>query len=125
MSNDWISLTVFVKSSILDVWSSMVWLSSEFVSDYPVYFLSNVFYFLYHNFDILLSCSTFSIGIKYAKVTLIHEKDDKTDKEKYGPINILPNLNKVYERLMYTQIYPYFHTTFSKFQCGFGKGFNA
>ena len=26
---------------------------------------------------------------------------------------------------MYNQIYPYFHTIFSKFQCGFRNGFNA
>ena len=26
---------------------------------------------------------------------------------------------------MYNQIYPYFQTIFSKFQCGFRKGFNA
>ena len=26
---------------------------------------------------------------------------------------------------MYSQIYPYFDTLFSKFQCGFRKGFNA
>ena len=26
---------------------------------------------------------------------------------------------------MYNQIYPYFDTLFSKFQCGFRKGFNA
>ena len=29
------------------------------------------------------------------------------------------------ERLMYNQIYPYFLTILSKFQCGFSKGFNA
>ena len=37
----------------------------------------------------------------------------------------MPNLSKVYERLMYNQIYPYFDALFSKFQCGFRKGFNA
>ena len=37
----------------------------------------------------------------------------------------MPNLSKVYDRLMYNQIYPYFDTLFSKFQCGFRKGFNA
>ena len=58
-------------------------------------------------------------------VILIHKKDDKTDKENYRPISILPNLSKVYERLMYNQIYPYFDTLISKFQCGFRKGFNA
>ena len=63
--------------------------------------------------------------MKYADVIPIHKKDDKTDKENYRPISILPNLSKVYERLMYNQIYPYFVTLFSKFQCGFGKGFKA
>ena len=53
------------------------------------------------------------------------KKINKTDKENYLPISILPNLSKVYERLMYNQIYPYFDTLFSKFQCGFRKGFNA
>ena len=39
--------------------------------------------------------------MKYAEVIPIHQKDDKTDKEKYRPISILSNLSKVYERLMY------------------------
>ena len=63
--------------------------------------------------------------MKYAEVTPIHKKDNKIDKENYHPRSILPNLSKVYERLMYNQIYPYFQTIFSKFQCGFRKGFNA
>ena len=63
--------------------------------------------------------------MKYAEVTPIHKKDDKIDKENYHPRSILPNLSKVYERLMYNQIYPYFQTIFSKFQCGFRKGFNT
>ena len=82
-------------------------------------------YFLYHNLNNSLSCATFPTLMKYADVIPIHEKDDKTDKENYRPISILPNLSKVYERLMYNQIYPYFDTLFSKFQCGFRKGFNA
>ena len=84
-----------------------------------------VSFFLYHNFNNSLSCSTFPTAMKYAEVTPIHKKDDKTDKENYRPISILPNLSKVYERLMYNQIYPYFQTIFSKFQCGFRKGFNT
>ena len=63
--------------------------------------------------------------MKYAEVTPIHKKDDKTDKTNYRPISILPNLSKAYERLMYNQISPYFDSVFSKFQCGFRKGFNA
>ena len=63
--------------------------------------------------------------MKYADITPIHKKDDKTDKTNYRPISILPNLSKVYERLMYNQISPYFDSLSSKFQCGFRKGFNA
>ena len=84
-----------------------------------------VFYFLYHNFNNSLSCSTFPAAMKYAEVTPIHKKDDKTDKENYRPITILPDLSQVYERLMYNQIYPYFQSIFSKFHCGFWKGFNT
>ena len=67
-----------------------------------------VSYFLYHNFNDSLSCSAFPTCIKYAEVTPIHKNDDKTDKENYRPISILFNLSKVYERLMYNQIYPCF-----------------
>ena len=82
-------------------------------------------HFLCHNFSNLLSCSTFPTGMKYADVIPIHKKDDKSDKTNYRPISILPNLSKVYERLMYNQIFPYFNSDFSKFQCGFRKGFNV
>ena len=78
-----------------------------------------VSYFLYHNFNSSLSCSTFLTAMKYAEVTPIYKKDDKTDKENYCPITILSNLSKVYERLMYNQTYPYFQIVFSKFQGGY------
>ena len=82
-------------------------------------------YFLYHNFNNSLSSATFPTSMKYADVKPIHKKDDKTGKVNYRPIRILPNLSKGYERLMCNQIYLYFDTLFSKFQCGFRKGFNA
>ena len=65
-------------------------------------------HFLYHNFNNSLSCSTFPTGMKYADVTPIYQKDDKTDKANYFPIIILPNLSKFCEGLMYNQIFPYF-----------------
>ena len=63
--------------------------------------------------------------MKYADVTPIYKKHDKTDKTNYRPISILPNLSKFCERLMYNQISLYFDSVFCKFQCGFLKGFNA
>ena len=82
-------------------------------------------HFLHHNFNNSLSCSTFPTGMKYADVTPIHKKDDKTDKTNYRPISVLSNLSKVYERFMYNQISLYFDSVFSKFQCGFREGFSA
>ena len=59
-----------------------------------------VSYFLYVNFNNLLSYSTFPTCKKYAKVTPIHKKDDKTNDKTYLPVSVLPNLSKVYESLM-------------------------
>ena len=59
-----------------------------------------VSYFMQDNFNNYLSCSAYPIGIKYAEVTRIYKEDGKTEKKNYLPISILPNLSKVYERLM-------------------------
>ena len=65
-----------------------------------------VVFFIHHNFNNSLSSSTFPTALKYADVKPVFRKDDK-------------------ERLIYNQMYPYFDELFSKFQCGFQKGFNA
>ena len=62
-----------------------------------------------HNFCNLFSCSTAPTGMKYADVTPIHQKDDKTEKTNYCSVSILPNLSKVVDDgLMYNKIFPYF-----------------
>ena len=72
-----------------------------------------------------IECPSFAFGLKYADVTPVFKKDNKSDKSKYRPISILPNLSKVYERIMQNQIYPYLNKIFSKYQCGFRNGFSA
>ena len=98
-------------------------------SDIPVKVIREnidiVAYFIYNNFNNSLSSSIFPTGLKYADIIPVFKKDDKTNKENYRPISILPNLSKIYERLMDDQLYPYFNKIFSKFQCGFRKGFNS
>ena len=49
----------------------------------------------------------------------------KLSKEDYRPISILPNISKVNERCLYDQTLKYFETRFSKFQCGFRKGYST
>ena len=74
-----------------------------------------VSYFLYHNLNNSLSCYTFPNVVKYTEVIPIHKRNEKTDEKNYPPISILPNISKVYERLMYKQIYVYLHTYFPRF----------
>ena len=72
-----------------------------------------------------MSCSEYPASLKYADITPVFKKDDKTVKTNYRPICILPNLNKIYERFMQNQMYPYVDQIFSKYHCGFRKGYNA
>ena len=74
-----------------------------------------VSYFLYHNLNNSLSCYTFPNVVKYTEVIPIHKRNEKTDEKNYPPISILLNISKVYERLMYKQIYVYLHTYFPRF----------
>ena len=84
-----------------------------------------VSFYVFHIFNNALSSCTFPNVLKYADVRPAFKKDDRTDKENYRPICILPNLSKVYERLMYDQMYLFFDQIFSKLPCSFRKGFSA
>ena len=55
----------------------------------------------------------------------VHKKEIKSDKVNYRPVSILPNLSKIYEKLMYQQLYEHFNSILSPKQCGFRKGYSA
>ena len=67
----------------------------------------------------------FHVNLKLANVTPIFKKDDAMKKENYRPINILPNISKIYEKVLYNQISSFFDNVFSKHQCGFRKGLSS
>jgi len=67
----------------------------------------------------------FPSTMKLANITPAFKKNDRTNKENYRPISILPNISKVFEKCIYKQLAIYFETIFSKHQCGFRKGLNA
>ena len=72
-----------------------------------------------------ISASKFANDLKEADVIPICKKKSKLSKENYMPISILLNISKVYERCLYDQISKSFESRFSKFQCGFRKGYSA
>ena len=58
-----------------------------------------VAFFIHYNFINSLSSSTFSTALKYPDVKSVFKKDDKTNKENYRSIGIVPTWSTVYERL--------------------------
>ena len=69
--------------------------------------------------------STFPFCMKLADVTPVYKKGNRSVKDNYRPVSILPNLSKVFERCLYKQMSPYFDNILSKYQCGFRKNHNA
>ena len=55
----------------------------------------------------------------------VYKKNDKCEKENYKPISILSNLSKIYEKLMYNQLYDYLDNIIFPRQCGLQKGYSA
>ena len=52
---------------------------------------------------------------KTAEVIPTYNKDKPTEKTNYRPISILPNISKIYERLMHDNMSEYLHDVLSKF----------
>ena len=72
-----------------------------------------------------IKSSIFPSCLKHADVTPLHKKCNKSLKENYKPVSILPILSKVFERSMFKQMSSFFDDIFSKYQYGFRKGFST
>ena len=51
----------------------------------------------------------------------VFKKLDPTDKTNFRPVSVLPLLSKVFEKIMYDQLYEYAETFLNKLLCGFRK----
>ena len=77
------------------------------------------------NINQCISKSMFPADLKLADVTPVYKNKSKNPKDNYRPVSILCNISKIYERCLYDQIQVFFDSTLSKYQCGFGRGYNA
>ena len=128
MDNPKFSLRFVSRNKTSDVVNKLNHKKASQTTDIPVKIIKEnkdvVLFYVFHNFNNALS-SCFSLNaLKYADVRLAFKKYDKIDKENYSPISILPNLSKVYVRLMHDQMYPFFDQIFSKLQCSFCQDFS-
>ena len=80
--------------------------------------------FFTNNFNDSLLKSQFPAQLKVANVTPIYKKGPRTTTGNYRPVSILPNISKIYEKCIYEQLFSYFETILSKYQCGFRKGYS-
>ena len=59
-------------------------------------------------FQTSINKGQFPDSCKLANVTPVFKKGDKQVKNKYWPISISPNIGKVFERVVFIQLYKYF-----------------
>ena len=82
--------------------------------------------FVFSNLNCCINTSSYPSLLKRAALTPVHKKDAKSAKNNYRPVSILSNISKLYERIMFKQMFEYFERSFfSKYQCAFRKGFSA
>ena len=63
--------------------------------------------------------------MKMANVCPICKKGDSTSKVNYRPIIVLPSTSKIFERIMFNQIYNYILVELFPLLCGFRKGYGT
>ena len=63
--------------------------------------------------------------LKMTNVTHVYKIWNRSDKDNYRPVSILPNLSKNFERCLYEQISTFFEDILSKYQCGLRKEHTA
>ena len=70
--------------------------------------------FLKDDINLSFDKGKFPGNLKNADITPIFKKVDRNSKSNYRPVSILPTLSKIYEKLLYQQMYEYFENIFSK-----------
>ena len=80
---------------------------------------------IYKHFNHCIDKGEFLSDLKHADIVPVYRKNSKCEKENYRPVSILSNLSKIYERLMYNQLYDYFDNVPFPSQSGFWKGYSA
>ena len=77
------------------------------------------------HFNCCIDKGEFPNDLKHADIVPIYKKNNKCKKENYRPVSVLSNLSKIYEKLMYNQLYEYFDNIVFPSQCGFRKVYSA
>ena len=104
-------------------------LSSKKAAGYdeiPAQFIKKIGSKLYKPLTLLINqcimTSTFPDLMKQANITPLFKKKDKLNKDNYRSVNLLPVLSKIFEKILYKQIYEFMAQLFHKYLSGFRQG---
>ena len=87
---------------------------------------SNIFSnLIYKQFNYCIDNGEFPNDLKHADIVPVYKKNSKCEKENYRHVSTLSNLSKIYEKLMYNQLYDYFNNILFSSQHGFRKGYSV
>ena len=98
------------------------------INDIPIkYFMlagTTISKFLSDLFNTCILGSEYPDDLKIAQIILIHKSGSKERCANYWPISILPAINKVFKKLLYSRLYSYVETNelLSPSQYGFQEG---
>ena len=81
--------------------------------------------YLTNLFNDSIESNIYPDSLKLAEVTPAHKKDETTNKNNYRPISLLPCVSKLFEKLLYEQIYNFIEKFLSPYLCGFRKGYST
>ena len=76
-------------------------------------------------FNNCLIKAEFPNELKLADVTPILKKEDPSRAKNYRPVNVLPSVSKIFERILHRQVSSYVDQFLSTFMCGYRKGFST
>ena len=68
-----------------------------------------------------LTNNKFPDTLKLSAITPVFKKLDPSDKANYRPVSILPLVSKIFEKIMYDQLYEYIEHFLNPLLCGFHK----
>ena len=79
------------------------------------------FHFLTNCINKVIKNNEFPGSLKLFNIVPAHMNKDPTGKTNYRPVSILPLLSKVFEKVMYIQLYDYMENFLNQLLCGFRK----
>ena len=80
---------------------------------------------LHRLFNEIITKAVFPDNLKLADVRPVFKKYDPFNKKSYRPVRVLPDISKIYEKLMERQINNYITNHLSPYLSGYGKDYST